>query len=559
MKQLLVLAVLLTATLCHAQWSDDPLVNNAICTLTGDQAIPKVAACPDGSNYIAWFDHSTGNFNVRLQLLDYQGNPQWADNGILVSDHPQMSWLTDWDMRTDSQGNAILAFQDIRLNDNPDMFVYKIAPDGSFLWGADGVALTDDDESNSVAQLAVTDADNVIVCWLTETVVRVQKISADGIPQLATPLTLGDASDMHTRPQVIATAGDTFILKYFKDTGVQELLQFTLFAQKYDTDVAPVWTGEVALTTQGGISGWSLGLPLVNDGQDGLWTAWYDDHDANMIEQAFVQHLAADGTLSFADGGVLLSTNAGNQLYMPSITLAPDGVYAFWMETDYDQINSGITGQLVADDGSLQWSDTGVALLPIGDQEVYPVGAQTIDGEAVMVFRDDTSSYHIKAMRVDAAGNFVWPTPISDISLAASVKNLAFMSGTNNQQWVVAWGDNRNGDANADIYAQNLNADGTLGPTQSVSDDPPPLPVLSASPNPFNPETTLRFSLTQPGQARLDIFNVRGRRVATLLDEPFPAGSHSVTWEACGLASGVYLARLTTPAGVSATKLLLLK
>jgi len=114
MKRFLLLALLLAATLCYAQWSDDPLVNNAICTLTGEQNMPKVTTCSDGSVYIAWFSNDTGNYNVRLQRLSYDGTPQWADNGILVSDHDQMTWLTQWQITTDMNDNCILVFQDIR-------------------------------------------------------------------------------------------------------------------------------------------------------------------------------------------------------------------------------------------------------------------------------------------------------------------------------------------------------------------------------------------------------------------------------------------------------------
>ncbi|MCD4827901.1 MAG: T9SS type A sorting domain-containing protein [Candidatus Cloacimonetes bacterium] len=95
----------------------------------------------------------------------------------------------------------------------------------------------------------------------------------------------------------------------------------------------------------------------------------------------------------------------------------------------------------------------------------------------------------------------------------------------------------------------------------SVDEEVLPCPgyALHAYPNPFNPETTVRFNLAEPGHSTLCVYNVRGRHVATLLDESLPAGSHSVTWTADGCASGIYFARLNTPAGVSTTVLCLLK
>jgi len=83
--------------------------------------------------------------------------------------------------------------------------------------------------------------------------------------------------------------------------------------------------------------------------------------------------------------------------------------------------------------------------------------------------------------------------------------------------------------------------------------------ILGASPNPFNPWTRLAFSLPEAGPAKLDVFNVQGRRVATLLDRQLEAGHHETVWRAGDAPSGVYLARLNSLAGEDAWKLVLLR
>lgn len=82
---------------------------------------------------------------------------------------------------------------------------------------------------------------------------------------------------------------------------------------------------------------------------------------------------------------------------------------------------------------------------------------------------------------------------------------------------------------------------------------------LSAQPNPFNPATEIQFGMAQSGRVRLDVYDVRGRHVASLLDEFRPAGNHSVSWRPAHLASGVYFARMASPEGVQTQRLLLLK
>ncbi|MCP4548270.1 MAG: T9SS type A sorting domain-containing protein [bacterium] len=80
-----------------------------------------------------------------------------------------------------------------------------------------------------------------------------------------------------------------------------------------------------------------------------------------------------------------------------------------------------------------------------------------------------------------------------------------------------------------------------------------------AFPNPFNPATTLRFGLPADGRVRLEIFDIAGRRIAQPVDKVLPAGWHEFTWQPQNIASGVYFARLVSPAGTRNQKLLLLK
>lgn len=73
--------------------------------------------------------------------------------------------------------------------------------------------------------------------------------------------------------------------------------------------------------------------------------------------------------------------------------------------------------------------------------------------------------------------------------------------------------------------------------------------LLSASPNPFNPRTTVAFDVRTAGHFRVTIQDVRGHLVTTLLNETLPVGRHEVTWNGRDTSgrevpSGVYLSRL---------------
>ena len=69
--------------------------------------------------------------------------------------------------------------------------------------------------------------------------------------------------------------------------------------------------------------------------------------------------------------------------------------------------------------------------------------------------------------------------------------------------------------------------------------------TLSANyPNPFNPETTIRYALPQAGQVRLVVYDLLGHEVAVLVDQSRPAGNHTVRFGADNLSSGLYVYRL---------------
>ncbi len=87
---------------------------------------------------------------------------------------------------------------------------------------------------------------------------------------------------------------------------------------------------------------------------------------------------------------------------------------------------------------------------------------------------------------------------------------------------------------------------------------------VSAHPNPFNPETAIRYELPANGPVRLEVFDARGARVRTLIDGFGTAGVHTARWagrdqDEQPVGSGVYFARLVHPGGTRTCKIVLLK
>ncbi len=105
---------------------------------------------------------------------------------------------------------------------------------------------------------------------------------------------------------------------------------------------------------------------------------------------------------------------------------------------------------------------------------------------------------------------------------------------------------------------------------ETVSADDVTIPVadlsLSNYPNPFNPETTIAFNLPESGNVRLDIYNICGQKVTTLINKELSAGNHQFVWNGKNqqgntMPSGIYLYRVDADGGryTSTKKMLLLK
>lgn len=78
-------------------------------------------------------------------------------------------------------------------------------------------------------------------------------------------------------------------------------------------------------------------------------------------------------------------------------------------------------------------------------------------------------------------------------------------------------------------------------------------------PNPFNPSTNIPFQLSEASKVEISVYSILGQKVATIVNELYPAGSHSIQWNAQDLASGVYIYRMQAGGFTQTRKFVLLK
>ncbi len=102
---------------------------------------------------------------------------------------------------------------------------------------------------------------------------------------------------------------------------------------------------------------------------------------------------------------------------------------------------------------------------------------------------------------------------------------------------------------------------GTIAPEAAPAGAPSDASIVGLAnyPNPFNPATQISFTLPRAAEVKLEVFNIMGQKVTTLIDRQLNAGDHSRVWDGSGVASGVYFYRLETPDFAATKKMVLMK
>ncbi len=452
-----------------AQWTDDPLVNSIVNNLTGSQAVPHIAYDASGNFYIGFYSNETGNYNIRLQYFNFQGVAQWASEGLLVSNHTQNSWVTDWAMTTDNTGNCVMAFNDVR-NGNADVFAYAISPSGSFLWGADGITLTTDANDEYAPSITVTSANNVIVAWQRPASPKIQTVlqkitPAGALSWGSTGVVYSNATYGYTGPRVLGVESDQFILAFYKETGNFPALTRQIYTQKFSAAGTSVWASDVLVCNANGISPYN-NFTIASDNANGIVIAWTDDRNSDNNINAAVNRVLTNGTSTWPANGTEVSTQSTLSHQTPRIVgvTSSNEVIVTWSKKSNNQTQTAISGQKYNSAGLAQWTGSGIDFVAMGDMVSGSVGGAVYDGTYAIVvyemYAGNTAFSNIRALGVNNAGTLVWnPTTILVAGRSTS-KMHNVVSGLYNAQLITTWEEGGDG---SDIYMQNIHTDGTIG------------------------------------------------------------------------------------------------
>ncbi|RMD91791.1 MAG: choice-of-anchor D domain-containing protein [Calditrichaeota bacterium] len=207
--------------------------------------------------------------------------------------------------------------------------------------------------------------------------------------------------------------------------------------------------------------------------------------------------------------------------------------------------------------GNLQWSKV------FGGEHNDEAGVvrQTSDGGFLLAgftvnfFSANKEYSDLYLVKTDAQGNVLWSKNFGgEKSEGASDLLLDDEGG------VIIIGTTNSYSKDNDIFWLKLNEMGNITSVGSTPLEPPKTFVLEQNfPNPFNPETRIRYHLPVKSHVKLQIINLKGQVVATLVDEAESPGVHSLVFNAGHLPSGIYFYRIITNKIAETKRMLLIK
>ncbi len=161
MKTIYLFLIGLFCSSAFGQWTNDYGVN----TLVADSHTSDVQSVGtnDGKTWVVFWDEDAG-YKLRVQLLDQDGNLQFGTNGMLVNSVADNgTWTATRSNVVDEDGNVYIGFT---ATNSSIGYVNKIAPDGTQLYGEEGISIPD---GWDLKLLALPDG-VVLVGWMVQTV-----------------------------------------------------------------------------------------------------------------------------------------------------------------------------------------------------------------------------------------------------------------------------------------------------------------------------------------------------------------------------------------------------
>ncbi len=453
---ILVLTAFLAAVAgkVNAQWNTNTSVNLEISSLiTADM---QSVSTSDGKMWVAFYNQNGGNYDMRAQLIDADGNKMLGADGMLVSNQTSGSATYVFNACVDGSDNLIISMQDMRSG-NMQAVLYKISQAGTHLWDPNGVVLGD---GLAPWSAALTNGE-VITAWNGNSTLNLQKITTSGTLAWAIPKTIMVGGSATTRGQIAANLNNKFTIVYQKNAGG---VSTNLYAQQFDNTGTALYAPlQICNQTTAGYRYYSIAAEA-----DTTYFGYYSSPGLRF--NSFLQRINPGGTIPWGINGSNFNTSTGgSDSYQTEtrIKLTPGSPYV-WAVCSFcnpNQTDYGVYIQkFLKTSGARQFTDQAKVVYAISANRDIQAGDLALTGDTPMFMSYD-NNYIIYATRLDATGNFAWPLNRVEISSTTasmgSPKGRYGFTAVGPNRCAGVWTEDRGpGDLG---YAQGVTVGGLIG------------------------------------------------------------------------------------------------
>ena len=457
MKKLLTFLFIVFATcIANAQWNPNT-DQNLLVANPGQGGSPFSATTNDGKTYIVFWKSvtSSANFELWLQILDQNGDKLLGTDGTMLSNQiPMGSYTVVEATAVDASNNLYIGVTGTGAG-NP-LLVFKINPQGTSLW-PNGINAG---EGYLPKILPLSNGD-IIVGNLpnTQAQMKVQRYNAAGQPVWPAPVNI--ASDDPTKQ----TAPADFFELPNNEIGLvfHKKVSFGttsyLFAQKLDFNGNILWSdGPIQVSTKP--LNYNSKYSAVSDGSVVYYG--YSTGENNRFDSYLQKFNFADGNKPWGAYGVDFDTNQTNFEKNMRIAFSAGSQY-IWGISNYTTSSQGSGGEYVQkfdkNTGARMFTDNAKQVFPITtDFMTHSGDMYLVDGKPYFIMEKRTSSTasSLNAVLLNDSGDFAWSQQYIPMATFIAAKSYLTVLKPINNQVVIVFNEQKTGNSNAFIYAQNL-------------------------------------------------------------------------------------------------------
>jgi hypothetical protein len=471
------------------------------------------------------------SFNL---IAQWQPDVRLTNNPAISSTSGNNAWCIA------ASGNFVHVVWSDNRDGNYEIY-YKRSTDGGVSWGTD-TRLTNAPAESFSSSVSVSDS-VVHVVWQDNRDGAPGEIyyknSTDGGVSWGTDARLTNEIEGSWYPSVTVSGAVVHIVWQNVLFGHWEIYY------KHSTDGGLSWGADAHLSNDTLVS-W---YPSVSVSDSVVHVVWEDTRDGNGEGEIYYKRSTDKGVNWGAETRLTNDTSYSNA---PSVSVSGSVVHVVWHD---DRDGNTEIYYKRSTDGGISW-EIDTRLTNKNAFSKFP--SVSVSGSVIHVVwfdeRDEVNNWEIYYKR-STDGGISWG---ADTRLTNNSADSQFPSVSVSDSVVhVVWFDDRDG--NHEIYYKRNPTDNVTGIENISSELPKEFNLEQNYPNPFNPSTKINYKISATGKISLKVYDVLGNEVATLVNEEKPAGSYEVTFNAEGLASGVYIYRLKSGSSSLSKKLLLLK